>query len=172
MTVALDAPMQVASHKRPRSFAAWLMTSGFILYALLILAGHIVGFPLAYAYCKSGCGLTLDNVRALQHVGASVAFYANFYMALQVLYVLICVGVAGLIVFKKPGQWVPLGLGFWLVGLAAYEGADFPALTARYPFLSMPSWALINLAMSVFGPYALVTFPNGKFAPRWTLWCW
>jgi hypothetical protein len=40
MTVALDAPMQVASNKRPRSLAAWLKTSGFILYALLILAGH------------------------------------------------------------------------------------------------------------------------------------
>jgi signal transduction histidine kinase len=146
------------------------MTFGFILYALLILAGHIVGFPLAYAYCKSGCGLTLNNVHALQHVGASVAIYANFYMALQVLYVLICVGVAGFIVFKKPGQWVPLLVGLLLLGFAAYEGADYPALTAKYPFLSLPSWVLITLAMSVFGPYALLTFPNGKFAPRWTLW--
>jgi len=170
MTVALKAPVQMVSTKRPRSLAAWLMTFVFILYALLILAGHIAGFPLAYAYCKSGCGLPLDNVRALQHVGTSVAFYANLYMTLQVLYVLICVGVAGFIVFKKPGQWVPLGLGFFLLGLAAFEGADFPALTAHYPFLTIPSFILITSAMSVFGTYALVTFPNGTFAPRWTLW--
>src|SRR5579859_5163236 len=156
MTVALTTPTQEASNKPSRSRTTWLMLVGFLVYTLLILAGHVVGFPLAYAYCKSGCGLTLDNVRALEHAGASVAVYANFYMTLQVLYVLICVGVAGLIVFKKPGQWVPLGMGISLLGFAAYEGADFPALTAAYPFLSIPSFVLITIALSVFGSYASI----------------
>src|SRR5947209_4845449 len=106
MTVALDAPVQEASNKPSRSRAAWFMTVGFLIYTLLILIGHIVGFPLGYAYlhtvCSSGCSLTPGNVRALEYIGLSIAFYANLYMVIQALNILVCVGIALLIVFKKP----------------------------------------------------------------------
>jgi signal transduction histidine kinase len=173
MTVALDAPVQIASHKRPRSLAAWLMTSGFTLYVLLILAGHVAGFPLGYAYlhtvCSRGCALTPANVHALERIGLSIAFYANLYTVLQVLYILVTVGTAALIVFKKPGQWVPLGLSCFLVGFSAYEGADFPALITAHPALDIPLQLLIYVGMGALGMYALVTFPNGRFGRRWIL---
>jgi len=149
------------------------MTGSFLVYTLLILVGHIVGFPLSYAYlhtvCPSGCSLTPGNARALAHSGLSIPFYANLYLAIQVLYILVCVGVAVLIVVKKPGQWVPLGMSAFLVGLSAYEGADYPALAAAYPVLNAPTQLLIGLGMGLLGMYALVTFPNGKFGPRWIL---
>jgi hypothetical protein len=173
MTVAIDAPVQVASHKRPRSFAAWLMMCGFLVYTLLILAGHIAGFPLGYAYlhtiCTRGCALTPQNMHALEVIGLSIAFYANLYAVLQVLYILVTVGIAALIVFKKPGQWVPLGLSCFLVGFSAFEGADFPALTAAHPALNIPLQLLIYVGMGVLGMYALLTFPNGRFGRRWIL---
>jgi signal transduction histidine kinase len=173
MTVALDAPVQVASHKRPRSLAAWLMTCSFLVYTLLILAGHVAGFPLGYAYlhtvCTRGCALTPQNVHALERIGLSIAFYANLYAVLQVLYILVTVGTAALIVFKKPGQWVPLGLSCFLVGFSAFEGADFPALTAAHPALNIPLQLLIYVGMGALGMYALVTFPNGRFGRRWIL---
>ena len=173
MTVALDAPVQVASNKRPRSLTAWLMTCGFLVYTLLILAGHVAGFPLGYAYlhtvCSKGCALTPANVHALEHIGLSIAFYANLYTVLQVLYILVTVGTAALIVFKKPGQWVPLGLSCFLVGFSAFEGADFPALTAAHPALNIPLQLLIGVGMGVLGMYALLTFPNGRFGRRWIL---
>jgi signal transduction histidine kinase len=173
MMVALDASMQAASNQRPRSLAAWLMTSGFVLYTLVILAGHLVGLPLAYAYlhtvCTKGCALQPGNVQALEHLGLPIAFYANLYTTIQVLYILVTVGSAALIVFKKPGQWVPLGLSCFLVAFSAFEGADYPALTAAYPALALPTQLLLQVGMGVLGMYALVTFPNGRFGRRWLL---
>ena len=91
MTVALDTPTQAASNTPARPRAAWLMTVGFLIYTLLVLIGHIVGFPLGYAFlhtvCPSGCSLTPENVRALEHIGISITFYANLYMVIQVLYI-------------------------------------------------------------------------------------
>jgi len=114
MTVALDTPMREASNTPSRPRTAWLMLVGFLIYTLLILVGHIVGFPLGYAYlytfCPSGCSLTPGNVHALEQIGLSIAFYATLYLVIQVLYIQVCVGVAVLIVVKKPGQWVPLRL--------------------------------------------------------------
>jgi len=173
MTAALDTQVQEKSNKTSRSRAAWLMTVGFLVYTLLILIGHIVGFPLGYAYlhtvCPSGCSLTPENVRALEHIGLSISFYANLYMVIQVLYILVSVGIALLIVFKKPGQWVPLGLSFFLIWFSAYEGADYPALVAAYPVLNVPVQLLLFLGGGILGFYAFLTFPNGKFGSRWVL---
>jgi hypothetical protein len=151
----------------------WLMTAGFLLYTLLILAGHIAGFPLSFAYlrtiCQNGCSLTTENVQALKSASLSIDFYVNLYETIQVIYVLVTAGIALLIVFKKPGQWVPLGMSGFLLGLSAYEGADYPALAAAYPVLAIPSQFLIGLGMGILGMYALLTFPNGKFGSRWIL---
>src|SRR2546421_9576385 len=151
MTAALDTQVQEKSNKTSRSRAAWLMTVGFLVYTLLILTGHVVGFPLGYAYlhtvCPSGCSLTPGNVHALAQSGLSIAFYATLYLVIQVLYILICVGVAVLIVVKKPGQWVPLGMSALLVGLSAFEGADYPSLATAYPVLNAPTQLLIGLGM-------------------------
>ncbi len=173
MAVALNTPTQEAFNKPSRPRMARLMTIGFLIYILLILVGHIIGFPLGYAYlhtiCASGCSLTPGNVRALEHLGLSITFYANLYMAIQVIYILVCVGIALLIVLKKPGQWVPLGMSAFLVGLSAYEGADYPALATAYPVLMAPMQLLVGLGMGLLGMYALLTFPNGKFGSRWVL---
>ncbi len=173
MTVALDTPVREASNTPSRPRTAWLMLVGFLIYMLLILAGHLVGFPLGYSYlhtvCPSGCSLTPGNVHALEQMGLSITFYATLYLVIQVLYILVCVGVAVLIVVKKPGQWVPLGMSAFLVGLSAYEGTDYPALAAAYPVLSAPTQLLIGLGMGLLGMYALVTFPNGQFGSRWVL---
>src|SRR3989440_4024861 len=173
MTAALDTQVQEKSNKTSRSRAAWLMTVGFLVYTLLILIGHIVGFPLGYAYlhtvCPSGCSLTLGTARALEQLGLSIPSYANLYMAIQVLYILVCVGIALLIVLKKPGQWVPLGVSCWLLWFSAFEGADYPALVGAYPALNVPVQLLLGLGGGILGTYAILTFPNGKFGSRWIL---
>jgi hypothetical protein len=173
MTVALDTPTRGTFNTPSRPRMAWLMTVGFLIYTLLIFVGHIVGFPLGYAYlhtvCPSGCSLTPGNVHALEQMGLSITFYAYLYMAIQVLYILVCVGIALLIVVKKPGQWVPLGMSAFLVGLSAYEGTDYPALATAYPVLYAPTQLLIGLGMGLLGMYALLTFPNSTFGSRWVL---
>jgi len=69
------------------------MTGGFLVYRLLIFVGHSVGFPLSYAYlhtvCPSGCSLTPGNANALAHSSLSIPFYANLYLVIQVLYILV-----------------------------------------------------------------------------------
>ena len=170
MAVALDTPTQEIFTKPSRPRMAWFMTLGFLIYTLLILVGHIVGFPLGYAYlhtvCPSGCALTPGNVRALEQMGLSITLYANLYMVIQVLYTLICVGVALLIVFKKPGQWVPLGISCFLLWFSAYEGVNYPALVAAHPALNVPVQLLLGVGGGL-GTYAVLTFPNGKFGSRW-----
>jgi len=132
-----------------------------------------VGFPLGYSYlhtvCPNGCALTPGNVSALQHLGLSIPLYANLYMAIQVLYIPACVGIALLIVIKKPGQWVPLGLSDFLLWFSAYEGADYRALLIAYPALTVPVQFLLFLGGGILGSYAILTFPNGKFGSRWIL---
>jgi len=130
--VALDRPTQRAFNTPSRPRTAWLMTAGFLIYTLFVFVGHIVGFPLGYAYLhtvwSSGCSLTPGNVRGLEQLGLSITFYATLYL---VIHILVCVGIALLIVFKKPGQWVPLGMSAFLVGLSAHEGTDYPALADK-----------------------------------------
>ncbi len=171
MTVALDTSTQEIFTKPSRPRTAWFMTCGFLIYTLLILVGHIVGFPLSYTYlhtvCTSGCALTPGNVLALERMGLSITFYANLYLVIQVLYILGCVGIALLIVFKKPGRWVPLGLSCFLVWLSAYEGANYPGLVATYPALNVPVQLLLFLGGGIVGFWALLTFPNGLFGARW-----
>src|SRR5437588_13017622 len=105
MAVALDTPTPETLNKPSRPRTAWLMTIGFLVYTLLILVGHSVGFSLGYAFlhtvCTNGCSLTPGNVRALEQSGLSIAFYTNLYTVIHVIYILVCVGVAALIVFKK-----------------------------------------------------------------------
>ncbi|MGH2495442.1 MAG: hypothetical protein ACRDIV_12125 [Ktedonobacteraceae bacterium] len=173
MAIALNTTMREVSNKPYRSRTTWLMMVGFLVYTLLILIGHIAGFAPGYAFlhtvCADGCGLTPENVHALTSHGLSIDIYANLYMSIQVLYILVSVGVGLLIVFKKPGQWVPLGVSCFLLGFSAYEGVDYPALATTYPVLNVPSQLLISLGMGVVGMYALLTFPNGKFGSRWAL---
>ncbi len=174
MTVTLDRPTQEAFTPPSRSRTAWLMTGGFLVYTLLILVGHIMGFPLGYAYlhtvCANVCALTPGNVRALEQLGFSIPLYANMYMTIQVIYILVSIGIALVIVFKKPGQWVPLGLSCFLLWFSAYEGADYPALISAYPALNIPAQLLLSLGGGIVGFYAFLTFPNGKFGSRWVLW--
>jgi hypothetical protein len=171
MAAALDRPTQEIFNTPSRPRTAWFMTFGFLIYTLLILVGHIVGFALGYAYlhtvCPSWCSLTPGNVHALEQIGLSITFYANLYMVIQVLYVLVCVGIALLIVFKKPGQWVPLGLSCLLLWFSAFEGVNYPALVATYPALNVPVQLLLFLGKVILGFYALLTFPNGTFGSRW-----
>jgi signal transduction histidine kinase len=173
MTVTFDMPAQEEPKTPFHSRTTWLMQAGFLIYTLLILLGHLVSFSLGYAYlhtvCSSGCSLTPENVRALEQVGLSITFYANLYITIQVLYILVCVGFALLIVFKKPGQWIPLGLSCWLLWFSAYEGVDYLSLIAAYPALNVPVQLLLELGGGVLGSYAVLTFPNGKFGSRWIL---
>src|SRR6266516_502199 len=137
---------------------------------------------LSWSYCGFPAGLCLLahglfqwvlahtwECTRLEQLGLSIPFYANLYLVIQVLYILVCVGIALLIVFKKPGQWVPLGMSAFLVGLSAYEGIDYPALATAYPILNAPTQLLIGLGMGLLGMYALLTFPNGQFGSRWVL---
>lgn len=173
MAVALDKPTQETFNRPSRSRASRLMTGGFLVYTLLILIGHVVGFPLAYSFlhtvCANGCALTPGNVNALERMGLSIPFYVNLYTSIQVIYILVCAGIALLIVIKKPGLWVPLGVSCWLLWFSAYEGADYPALLTAYPTLNLPVQILLSLGAGILGTYAILTFPNGKFGSRWIL---
>lgn len=95
MTVALDKSSQEVFPRPSHPRTSWLMTGGFPVYTLLILVGHIVGFPLGYSYlhtvCPNVCALTPGNVSALERLGLSIQMYANLYMAIQIIYILACV---------------------------------------------------------------------------------
>src|SRR5258707_4602280 len=112
MTVALNTSAQEASNNPARSRTIWLMTAGFLLYTLLILAGHIAGFPLSFAYlrtvCPNGCSLTAENVQALKSAGLSIDFYVNLYETIQVIYVLVTAGDSLPVVFNQNRRMVAL----------------------------------------------------------------
>jgi hypothetical protein len=81
MNAVTDTIATIPMGNRSLKRSTQLMTLGFLLYLVIILAGHIVGFPLSYTFLHTVCAqnctgfvpqLTPENVRALSSLNLSI----------------------------------------------------------------------------------------------------
>jgi hypothetical protein len=173
----------------PRRWLA-LARGAWIVCALLLLANFVASIPAYYQIMRTVCTLpnqvpctlpgrsttsgqlTPDNVQALTQLHLSVATYAAYYVTVTAVLSLLFWGVGLLIFWRKSDEWMGLFVSLLLVlfgsvgivdnFLGAWAPTQSPLLLQLLlNFIEAAQWSLLG----VF----LLTFPTGRFVPRWSL---
>jgi hypothetical protein len=169
-----------ASELRPRERWLLLARITWSLIAAGMLADFLLGIQVYYArartVCTPGraaCGFlslpTADNARALHRLGLSLDVYAAVLIALLVVVSLVYLALGALIFWRKPHEWYGLFVALILVLFGGSFGN--PTQTSVFGPLPLPFWLFLQVTGLVqwLGlPVFLLTFPSGRFAPRWT----
>ncbi len=145
--------------------------------ALLTVGLFLASVPLEYqrlgtvSRCVAyGCihpQLTPDMARALDLASLSASFFAGYFIAVEVIFAAVWFTVAALIFARKPDD--PAAMLVVLM-LLTY-GATFANLgvLSVYPRLELLVTSILCLGEICFGLFPL-TFPDGRFVPRWSRW--
>jgi hypothetical protein len=152
----------------------------WVLAAITVLGLDAAGLPHAYdrlsTVCHSGaCAgseevLSPADVGDLRDVGISPDFYAGLTVGLSTLGTVVFAATAAAIFIRRSDDKMALLTSFTLLifGGAAFTGT-MQYLVGDYPLLWWPVNLLEYAGQMVFNVFFL-TFPDGRFVPRWTRW--
>ena len=172
-----QASTAAETHLRGR----WLIIvrSAWLVLAAGLFADFLVGIPRYHAQLQTVC-LIIDpdhctlfqlvpaNVPALHQLGLSVADYAAAVTSWDVAVSLLFVLVGALIFWRKSAEWYGLFVSLLLVTFGCAGLSNTLALAAQEYASPLVLFTLLaSLAYPAAG-FFLVTFPTGRFWPRWT----
>lgn len=179
-SAALASPAEAGpSRDRPprlRGRGLLLARSLWLVLAAGLFANFLFGIVTYHAQLQTICltdpaqcapwQIMPANVQALHQLGLSIDGYAAAVTCWDVAISLLFVLVGALIFWRKSAEWYGLFVSLLLVtfgcsgldGTLAQQASSFPLVL--FTLLSGLAWP----AMGVF----LVTFPTGRFRPRWT----
>ena len=148
----------------------------WLLIATLSVGLFIVGVPIRYRQLLNTClgaecvylQLSPAEHLALQNLGFSPEAYATYNITLSITLMLVYVGVASIIFWRRPSERMALLAALWLVTFGTAESSL--ALAESYPMLQSLSSLVDQLGWVILLPLFLLTFPDGRFVPRWTRW--
>jgi hypothetical protein len=156
----------------------------WVVLAIIVLALNAAGIPHFYTKYKSVCTsaacarsdqivrLTPEGVRALRDFGLSPEFYGAYLgiVAPAVVGLGFAI-VAGVIFWHRSEDRMALFGAFALLlfGGAAFNSDVSGAAAAAYPSLWLPIHLLVYAGQVSYSIFFL-TFPDGRFVPRWTRW--
>jgi signal transduction histidine kinase len=156
---------------------AILTKIGWAIIVLVIGLSVILGLPYGYRIltetCTTNCyiygQLSPTNFQDLQKLGLSLETYALVYCGIFVIFSLVCLGTSGLIIWKKPGQFMPFCAAIFILGLITVEGSFvfYGRLFQDYPWLGI---AMNLRGLFPFYAYLFLAFPSGKFKSGFLLW--
>ena len=161
-----------------------LLRSVWVFLAAIVLALNAAGFPHLYTKYKSVCTsaacahsdqivrLTPEGVRELRDFGLSPGFYGTYEgVVAPAVAGLVFAIVAGVIFWHRSEDRMALFGAFALLlfGGAAFNSHVSEAAAAAYPALWFPLH-LLEYAGQVSYSIFFLTFPDGRFVPRWTRW--
>ncbi len=145
---------------------AWI---GFLLAELMVIIISLLGSDVhALTICPfpSNCTLTPDTVQALHRAGIAPGSYLVYNLVLTLIQSLVFLGT-GVFIFWRKSRELPglvTSFVFVILGLSPIIGASTHPAAVVFGFI----YALFVLpAIGFF----LLTFPNGRFVPRWC-WVW
>jgi uncharacterized membrane protein len=174
-----------------RLHGRWLTLAhvGWILVVLLDAALFVPGVPLFYRGVHIPCTalnlpgsdcfpgqLTPNAIQALQHLGISLDLYAALALAFGVTASAVFFAIGGLIAWRKWHEGMGLFASLVLItfgatGVGGLEGAVSLLLPSVSPALASTlllfSGLIFIAQWPAFGAF-LLTFPTGRFAPRWS----
>lgn len=139
--------------------AVWLASAGA---GALTLALTVAALPARYEQLLAG-----PDQRSLFDLGLSVASYAGYLTALDVLLVVVHILIASFILWRRPGDWMCSFVALALItnGALIPFSRFYGPSTAGTPWQPLANLVIYTgLASSVL---ILYLFPNGKFVPRW-----
>ncbi len=142
---------------------AWI---GFPLVEILVLIFALLathGQGLTICPFIVSCDVTPATAQALNRLSIAPSSYAIYNLVLGLLQSLVFLSVGGFIFWRKSSEPVGLVASFFLVsiGLSPF----FPRTT--YPPEVIFGNIYILCIFTALG-YFLVTFPDGRFVPRWS----
>jgi len=161
-----------------------LARGAWMVCALLLLANFVASIPAYYQIMRTACTLanqgpctntsgqlTPDNVAALAHLHLSLTGYAAYFVTLDVVVSLLAWGLGLLIFWRKSDERMGLFVSLLLVLFGA-TGSGNTLLGVWAPTPSPPLLShLLNLLSALvwigLGAF-LLTFPTGRFTPRWS----
>ena len=194
MTLPASMKPLAGSSRKPDGYAPrrWLALArgAWSVCALLLLANFVASIPAYYQLMRTVCTfpnqmpctlpgqvyntsgqLTPDTVQALAQLHLSVTTYAAYFVTLDVVVSLLYWSIGLLIFWRKSDEGMGLFVSLLLVlvgatgitnnFLGAYAPAQSPLLLQILFYLILAAkWA----ALGAF----LLTFPTGRFVPRWS----
>jgi signal transduction histidine kinase len=139
----------------------------FVLAELvIILLTLLESLRYELTFCPwnaTSCFVTPATAQALHQVGIAPSSYATFNLVLTLFTVLILLSVGGMLFWRKPSEPLCLAASFVFVTIGLW-----PFFTSStYP----PAVAFAHISATYILPllgYFLVTFPDGRFVPRWS----
>ena len=167
-----EADTQLRGHRLMLARTAWT------LIVAMALALWVPTIPPGYAQYLTLCTQSLcqnqqatpDLVRALHSAGLSLQFYALFLMTLSIITVLIFLGIAVIIAWRRSRDWMGLLVSLTLIIIGTVTFTDYQQLAAAYhPIVLLPG-ALLQFLLGTLPLLVGYLFPNGRFVPRWTRW--
>ncbi len=173
-----------SSGESDRFVPRWLAVAriGWILVALVLAGNFVASIPAYYrnlrtvctgpvSQCSSMWQPTPGNVLALQRLHLPVAAYAAYFVSLDVAASLLFWIVGMLIFWRKSHEWMGVSVSLVLILFGSFGISDTLQATFRTPqtplFLQIPIVLLGLLQWPALGIF-LLTFPTGRFAPRWS----
>jgi hypothetical protein len=173
------------SSRKPDGYASrrWLVLArgGWIVLALLLLANFVASIPAYYRILQTVCTTssaqcafwqpTPGNVIALQRLHLPIAAYAAYFISLDVAVSLLFWIVGILIFWRKSHEWIGVSVSLLLIILGSFgisQSLQATFITPQTPLFIQIPILLIGLvqwpALGIF----LLTFPTGRFSPRWS----
>jgi len=145
---------------------AWI---AFVLAELIVILISLLESDVsALSICPfpSNCTLTPDTVQALHRAGIAPGNYLIYNLVLALIQSLIFLGI-GIFIFWRKSRELPglvTSFVFVILGLSPIINASTHPAAVVFGYI----YALFVLpAIGFF----LLTFPNGRFVPRWS-WVW
>jgi signal transduction histidine kinase len=148
--------------------ATWLLL-GTLSVGLFLAAAPYRYRQHLDACLETDCGtwqLSPQEALSLHSLGFSPALYATYEITLGMISMLAYTLVAFIIFWRRSREGLALLAALWLVTF----GTSINETSLASPFLKSLWSVLDQLGWVVLLPLFLLTFPDGRFVPRWTRW--
>ncbi len=162
----------------------WLLAAraAWVLVLLLGLAITAASAPVLFEQYATPCTgaperclelsqLTPEGLGTLEEAGISPGLYAGISVGVAVFSILVWVAVGTLVFLLRSGDRMALLVAFFLV---TFGTATFPTEGVEALISVQTAWWVPGRGVQVLGELFAVlfflTFPGGRFVPRWTRW--
>ncbi len=152
-----------------------------MVLALLLLANFVASIPAYYRLLQTVCTPstgqcafwqpTPGNMIALQRLHLPVTAYAAYFISLVVVVSLLYWIVGILIFWRKSQEWIGVSVSLVLIIFGSFGTSS----TLQGTFITPQTPLFIEIPISLIGLLQwpalgifLLTFPTGRFAPRWS----
>jgi tRNA A-37 threonylcarbamoyl transferase component Bud32 len=157
-----------STHTRLRG--PWLTAARVWWIAIAVFALVVWGAAVAVDYSiLKAWDFTPVEIRALQFLGFSTGFFPLYTEAMRVLPVLVYSAVAGVLFWRRPDDRATFLISLSLVLIGVVSSWVLWSVTGETPVLLRLSQIILVLGFASCG-FLPLTFPDGRFIPRWTRW--